>query len=89
MKLIPIGAFSPRGAFSSIHASPDDAVEIHRLVNSRRSIGMHWGCWALGDEPVMKDPQRLKQACVDRGVDPDEFNTLYIGETLRLVSGWD
>jgi N-acyl-phosphatidylethanolamine-hydrolysing phospholipase D len=50
---------------------------------------MHWGCWALGDEPVMKDPQRLKQACVDRGVDPDEFNTLYIGETLRLVSGWD
>lgn len=48
---------------------------------------MHWGCWALGDEPAMQDPQRLKQACVDRGVDTGEFNTLYVGETLRLEAG--
>jgi N-acyl-phosphatidylethanolamine-hydrolysing phospholipase D len=48
---------------------------------------MHWGCWALGDEPFMQDPQRLKQACVDGSVDPGEFNTLYIGETLRQTAG--
>ena len=82
-QLVPIGAFSPRGAFSAIHASPDDAVEIHLLVKSKRSIGMHWGCWTLSDEPFMQDPQCLKQACMNRGVDPDEFNTLYICGTLR------
>jgi len=48
---------------------------------------MHWGCWALGDEAVMQDPQRLNQACIDRGLDPGVFNTLYIGETLRQVIG--
>lgn len=44
---------------------------------------MHWGCWALGDEQFMQDPKRLTKACVDRGVDTEEFNTLFIGETLR------
>lgn len=86
LQLIPIGAFSPRGAFSPIHASPADAVEIHKYVRSRRSIGMHWGCWALGDEVFMQDPQRLKEACSEGGVDSAEFNTLFIGETLRQVT---
>jgi N-acyl-phosphatidylethanolamine-hydrolysing phospholipase D len=83
LKLVPIGAYSPRHIFSSVHASPDDAVEIHLSVQSRRSIGMHWGCWALGDEVVMQDPKRLKEACEARGISPGEFDTLYIGETLR------
>lgn len=44
---------------------------------------MHWGCWALGDEVFMQDPQRLKEACKEGGVDSAVFNTLFIGETLR------
>jgi hypothetical protein len=35
----------------------------------------------------MQDPKRLQQACVERGVDADEFSTLYIGETLRQAAG--
>ncbi|KIM80612.1 hypothetical protein PILCRDRAFT_9427, partial [Piloderma croceum F 1598] len=77
LAFIPIGAFSPRFALSPVHASPDDAVEMHLLVKSQRSIGMHWGCWVLSTEPFGQDPQRLKQACVDRGVDTGEFSTLY------------
>jgi len=48
---------------------------------------MHWGCWILSSEPFMQDPKRLQQACVERGVDADEFSTLYIGETLRQAAG--
>jgi len=87
IQFIPIGAFAPRFALSPVHASPDDAVEMHLLVKSQRSIGMHWGCWVLSAEPFMQDPQRLKQACVDRGVDTGEFSTLYIGETSRQAGG--
>ncbi|KAF7980618.1 hypothetical protein HWV62_37404 [Athelia sp. TMB] len=92
LALIPIGAFSPRGAFSAIHASPADAVLIHRAIRSRRSIGMHWGCWALGDELFMADPQRLREACEAAGLQKGgegegegegEFVTVYVGETVR------
>lgn len=87
--LIPIGAFSPRGAFSPVHASPSDAVIIHKAIRSRRSIGMHWGCWALGDEPLMQDPKRLEEACAAVGLsvggDQGEFMTVYVGETVRQV----
>jgi N-acyl-phosphatidylethanolamine-hydrolysing phospholipase D len=87
IQFIPIGAFSPRAAFSPVHASPDDAVQIHLSVKSQRSIGMHWGCWTLSDEPFMQDPQRLEHACIEGDVDPGEFHTLYIGETLRQATG--
>lgn len=39
----------------------------------------------MSDEPLMQDPKRLAQACKDRGVDTELFNTLYVGETLRQV----
>ncbi|KAF7982953.1 hypothetical protein HWV62_25266, partial [Athelia sp. TMB] len=83
LALVPIGAFSPRGALSPVHASPADAVLIHRAVRSRRSIGMHWGCWALSDEPFMQDPKRLAEACAQGGVGAGEFVTVYVGETVR------
>ena len=86
-QLIPIGAFSPRGHFSPIHASPSDAVIIHKHVRSRKSIGMHWGCWALGDEVFMQDPERLKEACLQGGIVDGSFGTVGIGETVRLESG--
>ncbi|KZP14034.1 Metallo-hydrolase/oxidoreductase [Athelia psychrophila] len=82
LAFIPIGAFSPRGAFSPVHASPADAVVIHKAVRSRRSIGMHWGCWALSDEVFSQDPERLREACEEAGV-ADEFGTGYVGETVR------
>ena len=48
---------------------------------------MHWGCWALGDEVFMQDPQRLKEACLEGGIIDGEFGTVGIGETIRLEAG--
>ncbi|GAA95819.1 uncharacterized protein L969DRAFT_51286 [Mixia osmundae IAM 14324] len=84
LAFIPVGAFSPRTAFSSVHASPNDAVIIHKHIKSKRSIAMHWGCWALGDEIFSKDEERVAKACRDAGLDEKVFNTLNIGETLRI-----
>src|SRR5690606_24274420 len=36
--LIPIGAYSPRAAFSGMHANPFDAVEIFRDTRCRRAM---------------------------------------------------
>ncbi|ORX36694.1 beta-lactamase superfamily domain-domain-containing protein [Kockovaella imperatae] len=35
---------------SSQHCSPGDALEIHRIMKSRRSLGIHWGTFCDADE---------------------------------------
>ena len=73
LQLNPIGAFSLRGHFGV--TSPSDAVIIHKHVHSRKSIGMHWSCWALGNEVFMQDLHRLREACLGGGIVDEMFGT--------------
>ena len=41
--LIPIGAYAPRWFMQDMHVNPDEAVQTHQDVQSRFSLGMHWG----------------------------------------------
>jgi N-acyl-phosphatidylethanolamine-hydrolysing phospholipase D len=45
-----------RWAFSMFHVNPEDAVEIHMEVKSRKSVGMHYGTWILTCEEVSSLP---------------------------------
>ncbi|KAL7008026.1 Protein-lysine N-methyltransferase efm4 [Cystobasidiomycetes sp. EMM_F5] len=88
LALIPIGAYSPRWFMSRVHANPEDSVEIHSDIRSRRSVGIHWGTWQLTDERVMEPPERLAAAAKAKGLGADEFTTLEaIGATLRVGVG--
>ena len=80
--LLPIGAYSPRSFMSSIHVSPEDAVEIHIDTRCRRSVGMHWGTMPLTDEPSTEPPARLASALQRRGLAQDVFTKLKLGGTL-------
>ena len=35
---------------SSQHCSPGDAVEMHKILKSQRTLGIHWGTFCDGDE---------------------------------------
>ncbi|WRT66303.1 uncharacterized protein IL334_003257 [Kwoniella shivajii] len=35
---------------SSLHCSPADSLEIHRILQSERSLGIHWGTFCDADE---------------------------------------
>jgi len=35
---------------SSQHCSPEDALQIHRILQSKRSLGIHWGTFCDADE---------------------------------------
>ncbi|MFP5384078.1 MAG: MBL fold metallo-hydrolase [Gammaproteobacteria bacterium] len=83
LSLIPIGAYDPQWFMNAVHVNPEDAVRIHRDVQSRRSIGMHWGTFILTDEPVDEPPHRLARALVEQGVDPQAFTVMRHGETRR------
>jgi N-acyl-phosphatidylethanolamine-hydrolysing phospholipase D len=81
---IPIGAYSPRWFMSPIHCNPYDAVCLHKDINARKSIGMHFGTFVLTDEPVLEPPKMLKEALEHYGVPQNEFTTLKIGHTITV-----
>ncbi len=81
LSLIPIGAYDPQWFMKSVHVCPEDAVRIHRDVQSQQSIAMHWGTFILTDEPVDEPPHRLARALQDFKIDPHAFAVMRHGET--------
>ncbi|GAA6005642.1 hypothetical protein JCM10207_005280 [Rhodosporidiobolus poonsookiae] len=82
--MIPIGAYSPRWFMSRIHCSPEDSVELHQQIKSRKSLGMHMGVWMLTDEPMDEPPKRLRAACDKLGITEEQFGVCGYGETRRF-----
>ena len=82
---IPIGAYSPREVMSPVHCSPEDAVCVHQDVKSRKSIGMHWATWILTDEDPNEPPKRLRAEMERKGLDPDSFIVLDIGQSINVL----
>jgi N-acyl-phosphatidylethanolamine-hydrolysing phospholipase D len=82
LSLLPIGAYSPRWFMSAFHASPEDAVDMHVDLRSRRSVGMHWGTFPLTDEPIEEPPARLAAAVAKKGLAPDAFVAVQHGQLI-------
>ncbi|WP_108624326.1 MBL fold metallo-hydrolase [Candidatus Similichlamydia epinepheli] len=49
LSLIPVGAYLPRSLLCKNHISPKEAVAIHKLVLSKKSIGCHHSTFRLSD----------------------------------------
>lgn len=73
LSLIPIGAYSPRKFMAGVHVEPKDAVKIHREVDSKLSIGMHWKTFRLSEEPIDQPPFDLFRAMKEEGLNPHTF----------------
>ncbi len=79
---IGIGAYEPVW-YRNSHVSPEEAVRIHRELRIRRSIGMHWGTFPMGQERLDQAPKDLAAARRAQGVADDAFFVLQHGETYR------
>jgi L-ascorbate metabolism protein UlaG (beta-lactamase superfamily) len=82
--LLPIGAYEPRWFMRDSHMNPAEAVQAHREVGARRSLGMHWGTFQLTDEAREAPLDALEAARVAAGLGPEEFQVLPIGGTTRI-----
>jgi len=49
---IPIGAYEPRNLEKCCHADPIQAVQAHLDLESKASMGIHWGTFQLASEGV-------------------------------------
>lgn len=83
LSLIPIGAYEPRWFMKSAHVNPEEAVKIHRDVQSRRTVAIHWGTFQLTDEALDRPLADLAVARARHKLAPGEFVTLRHGETLQ------
>ena len=85
LALIPIGGYEPRWFMGRQHASPEEAVQIHRDLKARRSLGIHWGTFQLTDEPLDQAVADLAAARQKFGVSERQFFVLRHGETRRVL----
>jgi N-acyl-phosphatidylethanolamine-hydrolysing phospholipase D len=83
--LVPIGAYEPHWFMHAQHIDPAEAVQVHRDLGTKRSVGIHWGTFSLADEALDQPPVDLMEARRAAGLDDDDFLVLKIGETLSLA----
>lgn len=87
LAMIPVGCHLPRWFMQRQHANEDDAVRIHADVQSRLSVGVHWGVFRLCDDPIQSPLDGLPAARARAGLADDAFVLLGLGETRVVRRG--
>jgi len=69
MAFIKIGAYGPGAAWTDIHMTPEQAVQVNRDVRARRMFPVHWSTFNLAyhdwDEPIRRTVAEATRAGVD------------------------
>jgi N-acyl-phosphatidylethanolamine-hydrolysing phospholipase D len=81
---IAVGCYLPRWFMQTQHVDEEEAVQIHLDVNSRYSMGVHWGTFRLCDDPIEAPLDGLPLARRKLGVADDAFVLFPIGQTKVL-----
>ena len=84
LALIAVGAYEPRWFMKEQHVNPAEAVQIHQDLKAKRSVGVHWGTFALTDESLDQPPKDLAAARQAANIKDDDFFLLAIGQTRRI-----
>lgn len=81
---IPIGAYEPRWFMKYQHVDPEEAVRIHIDVQTKKSVAIHWGTFALANEHYLEPPVKLSEALGRYGLNSEDFFVLKHGESRYL-----
>jgi L-ascorbate metabolism protein UlaG (beta-lactamase superfamily) len=86
LALLPIGAYAPRWFMKTMHMNPEEAVQAHRDLGARRSLGLHFGTWQLTDEGIDAPVVALAEARASTGLAEEDFRAPGFGETVRAIA---
>ena len=84
LSIVPIGAYEPRKMMKSSHCTPEEAVQITKMVKSKNILGMHWGTIRLSAENPWEPPAKFIAAAKSNGYKDNNIWKLSIGETRSL-----
>jgi L-ascorbate metabolism protein UlaG (beta-lactamase superfamily) len=82
--MMPIGAYEPRWFMHMVHVDPPEAGQAFLDTRARVMLPIHWGTFALADEPVDAPPRILAQWWEKEGLDPARLKVPKLGETVTL-----
>ena len=83
--MIPIGAYQPRRVMKSIHMNPEEAVQAFQDARCLRAAAMHWGTFALTDEPMQEPVLRLRLEMERRSLALDAFTAQAVGYAWTVL----
>ncbi len=86
LAFIPIGAYLPRDFMKRSHTNPEDAVNIHKILRSKKSVGIHWGTFQLSAEKYYQPLEDLTIAKNLHFLKEDEFIALNPGEHIEIIN---
>lgn len=79
LALLPVGAYEPRWFMKDQHADPAEAVQIHRWLEARTSLGVHLRTFQLTDEAYEQPEIELAAALRSAKITGGRFVTVPIG----------
>jgi L-ascorbate metabolism protein UlaG (beta-lactamase superfamily) len=79
LSLIPIGAYEPRWFMKYNHMNPEEAVQAHIDLKSKKSIATHFGTFQLTNESIDDPVKDLKIAREKYNIKESDFFTLKEG----------
>lgn len=79
LSAIPIGAYKPRFFMKDSHCDPNEAVQIHSDIRSKRSVAIHWGTFPLANEHFDEPPAYLEKSV-------DEANKKNVSEAIDFIT---
>jgi L-ascorbate metabolism protein UlaG (beta-lactamase superfamily) len=81
LTILPIGNYEKRWFMKSQHMNPEDAVRVHKLLNSGQSVGIHYATFLEHAEQTIDAHQLdLADALKDNGLNDSTFWVLKFGE---------
>lgn len=81
LSLLPIGAYEPRWFMKDAHMNPEEAVQAHVDLKSKKSLAIHFGLWQLTDEGIDQPVINLKASLNKSNLLENDFFILDVGET--------
>ena len=69
---------------SNGHTSPEDSVRIHKLLNAKQSVAIHFGTFQLSAEKRLEPLEDLSKAKEKHGLQENEFTVLKPSEFGEL-----
>lgn len=85
LSLLPIGSYEPRWFMQAAHLNPADAVKAHLDLESRQSIGIHFGTFQLTYEGIDQPILDLKKTLRENQISDTDFIVPEFGETRLLT----
>ena len=82
--ILSIGAYTPRWFMKDVHCDPEEAVQIHLDLKSKKSLAIHWGTFPLTVEDPIEPALELARVRDMRQIKVEQFFTTTQGLTMAI-----